>query len=135
VRALILPVGEELYAIPMTSVRQVLEHPSPTRLPTAPAPLLGLLNVQGDLVPLFDTGALMASGPVGAPLFAAVVEVAEGRGALATTAMPVAVELGDPLGPADTAGATGIFAWGDRLAVLLDLEAILTRPRTDTWPR
>jgi chemotaxis signal transduction protein len=135
VRALILPVGEELYALPMTSVRQVIERPSPTRLPTALSPLMGLLNVQGDLIPLFDTAALVANGTVAAASYAAVVEVAAGQGALATTGVPVTVELGDPLGPADTPGGTGIFAWGDRLAVLLDLEAVLIPPQAGAWPR
>jgi purine-binding chemotaxis protein CheW len=126
VRALILPVGDELYAIPIESVRLVIERPSPTRLPAAPARMLGLLNVQGELVPLLDTAALLNNGTMLAPPYAAVIDAHGARGALAASAMPITSDLGEPLGPADVAGGVGLYAFGDRLAVLLDVEALLS---------
>lgn len=126
-RALILPIGDELYAFPIEMVRQVIEGPAPTRLPTAPARMLGLLNVQGQLLPLFDTAALLESGAMVAPPFAAVIEVRGARGALAATAMPLTGELGEPIGRADVGGGVGTYAFGDRLVVLLDVEALFSK--------
>jgi purine-binding chemotaxis protein CheW len=127
VRALILPVGDELYALSLESVRLVIEHPTATRLPTAPGSVLGLLNVQGALVPMLDTAALLDNGTMVAPPYAAVIEVGGARAALAATAMPLTGELGEPIGTADVAGGVGTFAFGDRLAVLLDVEALFSR--------
>lgn len=126
-RALILPIGDEFYALPIETVRQVIEQPAPTRLPTAPARMLGLLNVQGQLVPMFDTAALLDNGAIVAPPYAAVIEVRGARGALAATAMPLTGELGEPIGRADVGGAVGTYAVGDRLVVLLDVEALFSR--------
>jgi purine-binding chemotaxis protein CheW len=127
VRALILPVGDELYALPIESVRQVIERPTATRLPTAPARMLGLLNVQGQLVPMLDTAALLDTGAIVAPPYAAVIEVRGARGALAATAMPMTGELGEPIGQADVSGGVGTYAVGDRLVVLLDVEALFAK--------
>jgi purine-binding chemotaxis protein CheW len=127
VRALILPVGDELYALPIESVRQVIERPAPTRLPTAPARMLGLLNVQGQLVPMLDTAALLDHGVIVAPPYAAVIEVRGARGALAATAMPLTSELGEPVGRPDVSGGVGTYAVGDRLVVLLDVEALFSK--------
>jgi len=127
VRALILPIGDELYALPIESVRLIIEHPVATRMPTAPARMLGLLNVQGQLVPMLDTAALMDDGAIVAPPYAAVIEVRGARGAIAATAMPITGELGERVGAADVVGGTGTYALGDRLVVLLDLEALYAR--------
>jgi chemotaxis signal transduction protein len=127
VRALILPVGDELYALSIQSVRLVIEHPAPTRLPTAPGRMLGLLNVQGALVPMLDTAALLDNGTIVAPPYAAVIEVGGARAALAATAMPLTGDLGEPIGTADVPGGVGTYAFGDRLVVLLDIEALFSR--------
>lgn len=127
-RALILPIGDELYALPIDAVRLVIEHPAFTRLPTSPARVLGLLNVQGSLVPMLDTAALLDNGTIVAPPYAAVIELHGARGALAATGMPLTGELGEPIGKADVPGGLGTYAFGDRLAVLLDVAALLSGP-------
>jgi hypothetical protein len=86
-----------------------------------------LLNVQGQLVPMFDTAALLDSGAIVAPPYAAVIEVRGARGALAATAMPLTGELGEPIGQADVRGGVGTYAVGDRLVVLLDVEALFAK--------
>ena len=54
----LLPVGDELYAVPMESVREVVADPPITTLATAPPLVFGLFNLRGQIVPLFDTAAL-----------------------------------------------------------------------------
>jgi purine-binding chemotaxis protein CheW len=124
---LILPIGDELYALPIETVRLVIERPAATRLPTAPARMLGLLNVQGQLVPMLDTAALLDNGAIVAPPFAAVIELRGARGALAATAMPLTGELGEPIGQAHVGGGVGTYAFGDRLVVLLDVEVLFSK--------
>jgi purine-binding chemotaxis protein CheW len=125
VRALLLPIGDEFYAVPLASVRQIIERPPATRLPTAPPALIGLINVHGEVIPLLDTAALLDRAGMAAAAFAVVVDGRSGAAALATTAMPSAVELGDAVGEAVTPGAIGTYVCAGRLAVLLDPERIL----------
>jgi len=46
-QALLLPVGDDLYALPMAWVREVVAAPQLTRLVTAPSVVLGLFNLRG----------------------------------------------------------------------------------------
>jgi chemotaxis signal transduction protein len=127
VEVLLLPVDEELYAVPMTAVREVVADPRVSPLPAAPASVLGLLNVRGEIVPLFDVLALLSTGKTSRQGFAAVVEVAAGPAAIAASAPPIAMPLGarvsEPAGPA----ALGVYDQDGRLSTLIDLEALLTR--------
>ena len=47
-------LGEETFAIPVTSVREILDHQDTFRIPQGPEFLLGLLNVRGHGVPVVD---------------------------------------------------------------------------------
>ena len=49
--AVLMPVGAELYAVPMESVREVVADPPITTLATAPPLVLGLFNLRGQIVP------------------------------------------------------------------------------------
>lgn len=53
-RALTLELGEEVFAIEATSVREVLDLVPITVVPNAPAFASGLINVRGRVVPLAD---------------------------------------------------------------------------------
>ena len=61
-QALLLPVGDDLYALPMDWVREVVAAPTVTRLVTAPSVVLGLFNLRGQIVALLDTAALLGNG-------------------------------------------------------------------------
>jgi len=48
-------LGEEHYGLPVAAVDEVLRHPpSLTRVPRAPAFLLGVMNLRGKVVPVID---------------------------------------------------------------------------------
>ena len=85
---LLLPVDQELYSLPMEFLREVIATPRITPVPTAPATILGLVNVRGEIVPLFDVAALLGTGHISSALFAVVIEVEGGRAALATSEVP-----------------------------------------------
>jgi chemotaxis signal transduction protein len=125
-RALLIPVGLDLYAVPMESVREVVAAPRLCSLPTAPAAILGLFNLRGEIVPLFDTAALIGVARLSAWPFAAVLRTALGPAGLGASGLPEAVLLGEPIGPSESHGITGLYAVGRRLAALIDVEALLT---------
>lgn len=123
----LLPVGDELYAVPIEWVSEVVAAPVVTWLPTAPAQLLGLINLRGEIVPLFDTAALLGVGTAGSVEFAAVLRTVHGPAAFAATGFPQRAELASAIGPSERPGTTGTYEVDHKVAVLLD-PAILLGP-------
>ena len=123
-RALLLPVGGDAYAVGMQAAREVVEAPEVTPLPTAPASVVGVINLRGEIVPVFDTARLLGLA-ASTPAYAVVVETSLGPAGLTMTGMGESVDLGEPVGVADTPGAMATYAVGDRLVVLLDVETLL----------
>jgi chemotaxis signal transduction protein len=129
VEAVLLPVGAELYAAPMQWVREVVAAPLVTPLATAPPAVLGLFNLRGEIVPLFDTCALLGVGTVGPVTFAAILQTPHGLAGLAATDFPQRALLDTPTGPSELSGTTGVYRIDRRAAVLLDLAILLTPDR------
>jgi len=129
VEAVLLPVGGDLYGLPMTWMREVVAVTagSVTPLVTAPAVVLGLVNLRGEIVPLLDTAALLGVGTVPAPAFAAVLYTPYGPVGLAATGFPERAALDAPTGPSELPGTAGVFRVDRRVVVLLD-PAVLIAP-------
>lgn len=125
VEALLLPVGAELYALPVGDVREVAAAPRPTRLVTAPPAVLGLFNLRGEIIPLWDVAALLDVGTITQPQFATVLSNPPGPVAIATAAAPHRAVLGSPVDRSELAGTAGTFRVGEQVAVLLDPPALL----------
>jgi len=125
IQTILLPVGADLYAVPIESVREILAAPAVAQLVTAPASVLGLVNVRGEIVPLLDTAALLGVGTVGNAPFAAVLHTAHGPAALASTGFPQRAELGPPTGSSELPGTAGTYGLGQRVAVMLDPAVLL----------
>jgi chemotaxis signal transduction protein len=115
----------------MDWVREVVADPEVALLATAPAFVLGLFNLRGQIVPLFDTAALLGVGAVGQVKFAAVVETEYGLAGLAATDLPQRARLTTPTGPSELAGTNGVYEIDRRVVVLLDPEALLTPQRLE----
>jgi chemotaxis signal transduction protein len=129
VLALLLHVGDDSYAVPIEVAREVLAATTVTELPTAPSSVLGLCNVRGEIIPVFDTGVLLGLGPIPSTTAVAIVETALGPAGLAASNMGEAVELGDPAGHSEGPGTVGAFAVDNGLAVLIDVETLLAPAR------
>src|ERR1700694_2767330 len=99
----------------MEFLREVIARPRITRVPTAPSMVLGLVNVRGEIVPLFDVAALLGTGHISTASYAVVIEIEAGRAALATSAVPESGEVEDRAGEAPQAEARGVYSYGDRL--------------------
>jgi purine-binding chemotaxis protein CheW len=128
-RALLIPVGADIYAVPMESVREVVAAPRLCPLPMAPSVVLGLFNLRGEIVPLFDTAALIGLGRLAAWRFSAVLRTALGLAGLGATGLPESMMLGEPIGPSESRYTLGLYAVGDRLAVLIDIDALFAATR------
>jgi purine-binding chemotaxis protein CheW len=128
-RALLLRVGDDSYAVPIEVAREMLAETSITSLPTAPPSVLGLCNVRGEIIPVFDTGVLLGLGPIPSAVAVAIIETSLGPAGLAASDLGAAVELGDQVGPSEAAGTAGAFAIESGLAVLIDVETLLAPAR------
>ena len=106
----------------MGRVREVVAGPRITELPTAPGTVIGIFNLRGDIVPLFDVAALLGIGTIASHEFAVVIDTPLGSAGLAASGVPEAVTLSEPIGPAETSGAAGLYAVGTRIVTLLDLD-------------
>ncbi len=47
-------IEQELYAMPLTTVREIIGLPSITRLPSTPAWLRGVINLRSSIIPVVD---------------------------------------------------------------------------------
>jgi len=129
VQALLLPIGDDLYALPMDWVREVVAAPRCTRLVTAPSIVLGLFNLRGKIVALLDTAALLGIGTMGTTAFAVVVDGPQGPAGLATTGLPQRGVLDVPAGESELPGTAGLYRVDQRIAVLIDPITFLTPDR------
>jgi purine-binding chemotaxis protein CheW len=124
--AVLVPVGRDVYAVPIGWVREVVMAPQLTSLVTAPASVLGLLNLRGEIVPVLDTASLVGLGRTGESLaFVVVLQTQVGPVGLGATAFPSRTILTDPLGSSELAGTAGTYRVDDAVAVLLDVDALL----------
>ena len=125
----LMPIHDDIYAMPIEWVREVLADPTVTRLATAPPAVLGLINLRGEIVPLLDTAALLGLGTVAAASFAVVVNTPLGPAALAVTSFPQRAELTDPLGRSELRGTTETYRVNERVVVVLDADVLLDPER------
>jgi purine-binding chemotaxis protein CheW len=121
----LVPVGDDLYGVPIGWVREVLAAPPLTRLVTAPPLVLGLFNLRGEIVPLMDTAAMLGLRGVAPAAFAVVLQTHLGPFGMSATAFPRRVLLEDFLGPSELACGAGTYRVGSQVAVMLDIEAVL----------
>ena len=122
-RALLLPLGDEWRALDVSRVREVVAEPRPTELPAGPDTVVGVFNLRGEILPLFDVAVLLGLPPTEPMAFAVVVETCAGPAGLVASALPETRELGRQI----EGGEGEQIDWrvDDRLVRLLDLDSLL----------
>jgi purine-binding chemotaxis protein CheW len=125
VQALLLPVGEDLYAVETSQVREVVAAPELTALPTAPRSVLGVFNLRGEIVPVFDLANLLGLGTTPEHSFVAVIDTGLGPAGLALTDVARTADIGEPVAGSDTPGTVATYAIDKQLAVLIDMATLL----------
>jgi purine-binding chemotaxis protein CheW len=124
-RALLIPVGPDLYAVPMSTLREVMATPKLCVLPTGPPAVVGLFNLRGEIVPMYDTAALLGLGRLAAWPFVAVVRTSLGPAGMGASGLPESTVLDEVVAPSETRATTGIYSVGHRLAALIDVDALV----------
>jgi purine-binding chemotaxis protein CheW len=128
--AVVFRIGEDLYAVAANTVREVVSDPHPTRLPTAPPVFLGVFNLRGEVVPIFDTAALLGIGTLTDTSTAIVLNTAAGPAGLVVSELPKVALLEGAIGPSELRGTLGVYEVDHGVAVLVDIEALLL-PQTN----
>ena len=124
--ALLLRLGDENLAVPLGDVREVVVSPVVSSLPTAPAALLGLFSVRGEIVPLYDPASLIGFGSTPDPSYAVIIDLDGAPAALAFGSVPELVELGEQIADAESEGTLGVRQAGAVHAVVVDVAALFT---------
>lgn len=121
-----MPAGDLLVALPLDSAREVVAEPAVTPLPTAPPAVLGLMDLRGEIIPLFDIAVLLNAG-ASAPSFVAVVQCERGLAGIATRGPLATVTLTDDLEPSQHGGVLGTAHLPEQVdAAVLDLDGLLS---------
>ena len=140
-------LGEETYAVPIERVRQIVKVPPLTEVPRSEPELLGVLNLRGEVLPVYDLKLRLRLSRVPAPVAGPdaaldavprsarilIVHDDEGDAGLLVDAVHEAVKLQpsaiEPpprgLGAGERATISGIGRRRDELFILLDLEQTL----------
>jgi purine-binding chemotaxis protein CheW len=114
-----LGVGEDLFAIPVTNVQEILDTREIARLPNAPPHLLGVIDVRGGSVAVVDLRAMLglpaAARDVASRILVLRFEVQGHKAVIALQADRVfeVTELDGNDAPA--LGETGILKWDARI--------------------
>lgn len=132
-------LDDEVFAFPVSQVREVMDMTSITRLPLTPEPVRGIINLRGAVVPVIDLRSALGLPPAerqgeGCII---VVELVRGDGTLIVGAVAdgvrevVDLDAGEPA-PAPFPGGgpsnepVGRVARHDnRLLMVLDLERVM----------
>lgn len=133
-------IGGDTYAIDILRVREIVEYQTVTRVPTAPVWIRGVVNLRGNVVPVFDLAVKLGlpGAPVGRRTCIVLVEVELQGEETVLGIIADAVDQVVDLTPADVEpppsfGARvhpdyllGMAKLDSRLALLLDIDRILT---------
>ncbi len=133
-------LGDEEYAIGLLRLRQILDWRAPTRVPTVPECIRGVINLRGQVVPLVDLGIKFGEGEraPGRTTSIVIVELAiDGTptlmGVIADRVHQV-IELGEAdIEPPPPFGTrvrvdflVGLGKVADRFVLLLDVDKVLS---------
>lgn len=62
-RYLTFTLHQEVFAVPVGPIREIIEYPGVTEIPLAPEFLRGVINLRGSVVPLIDIAARFGRSP------------------------------------------------------------------------
>ena len=129
-------LGAEEYGIDILKVQETRGYEAPTRLASAPAYVTGVLNLRGVIVPIVDLRLKLHCDSAEYNAFTVVIVLnVRGRvvGAVVDSVSDVLELAAEHVKPAPevSTGAeapfiTGIGSVGDRMLILMDIEALMS---------
>jgi chemotaxis signal transduction protein len=119
-----LQVGSESYALPVTAVREVGDLGDMAQLPGAPAAVLGLYNLHGQVVPVLDLACLLGVSRGAAAEKIVVVEDGGRVAALAVETVTGVQPIGDACEEAESPYLAGAALTDGALVGVIDVRAV-----------
>jgi purine-binding chemotaxis protein CheW len=117
--------GGEHYALPVDAVREIAELGTITPVPGAPAEVLGVWNLRGEVIGVVDLATLLGLDREGRPGRIVVVEQGDLRAGLAVESVVDVASLPEALEPMDSEYVSAAVLV-DRVPVgVVDLGAVL----------
>ena len=131
-------LGAEEYGVDILKVQEIRGVDQVTRLPDAPEFIKGVINLRGVIVPVVDLRIKLGCALVEYNSFTVVIVLnVKGRvvGAVVDSVSDVLELQRENIKPApdmnsqvDTAYITGIASVGERMLILMDIEALMSSP-------
>ena len=133
-------LAQELFAVDIHAVREIIEYGHLTSVPMMPPSILGVINLRGAVVPVIDLGLRFGGSAtvIGPRTCIVILEIATGDGlrviGMVVDAVSEVLELSaDQIEPAPSFGnriradfIRGMGKVNDRLVVLLDVGRVLS---------
>ena len=129
-------LGDEEYGIDILRVQEIRSYETPTRIANTPDFLRGVVNLCGVIVPIVDLRLKLSCQTAEFNPFTVVIVLnVKGRviGAVVDAVSDVCELGGDQIKPAPTLNTavdmsyiTGIANVGDRMLILMDIEALMS---------
>ena len=130
-------LGGEEYGIDILAVREIREYEKPTRIASAPAFILGVINLRGVIVPIvdlrikfgvaqaiYDGSTVVIILNVAGRVVGVVVDSVSDVLTLASDAIRATPEFASAT--FDTKYITGLGTVDDQMIILLDIEKLMT---------
>ncbi len=128
-------LGEEEYGVDILKVQEIKGYVPTTRIPNSPPEVTGVLNLRGIIVPIVDLRRKFCMDPVEYDQFAAIIVVVIHNRIMGITVDRVSEVMSIPSadirpaaefsGSTHQQALTGIGKVGDKLVILLDVDALL----------
>ncbi|MFL5844049.1 MAG: chemotaxis protein CheW [Solirubrobacteraceae bacterium] len=118
-------VGTEQYAFPVRHVPEVAEMGDITPVPGAPPQVMGIRNLRGEVLAVFDLAAGLGAQGSGSPERIILADVDGRRCALAVDEVLEVAELGEPEEAVESPFLLGAVLLDGRLVGLVDVPALL----------
>lgn len=130
-------IGAEEYGLDILRVQEIRSYEAPTRVANAPAFVKGVVNLRGVIVPILDLRIRLGqAGEYNDFTVVIVLNVAGRVVGIVVDSVSDVLELGaDEIKPRpevpaalDARFITGLGKLGDRMLILLDIEAMIKSP-------
>jgi len=136
VQLVVFSLGAEEYGLPITQVQEIIRYSTPRTIPSAPPSVRGVINLRGKIIPVVDLKQRIGL-PAGESEESKIVIVEAGT----VTAGLIVDDVDEVLSvdedqleappTGDVAAISSVAKVGDRLLVLLDLEAMFAVDSVD----
>lgn len=125
-------VGSEVYAMPVEHVLEVADLGEVTTMPGAPAEVLGLRKLRGQIVPVIDLGFVFGIGRSKDPRRLVVAESFGRRAGFAIDEVRDVGELADSIEESDSNLLVGSALVGEELVGIVDVPRLFAELAGDS---